>query len=376
MTEKLRSFLEVFDLRGKLLAVEPFKSGHINDTYRGLVTTPTGERWYIHQRVNHHIFKDVPAVMRNIAAVTEHIRRALERGEGGPDEEAVRLVPTVGGELFARDTEGNFWRTYEFVPGAVSYDVCSGPAQAEEAGRMVGRFHRYLRDFPAHQLVDPIPQFQNTALRFSHLEDAIRANRAGRLDEVGAEIEFAMSQRELTTLLVEGITAGTLPLRVTHGDPKLNNILFRESTGRGICIVDLDTCMAGTALYDFGDLVRCTAVRAAEDELDLSKVGCESDLFQGLTRGFLEIAARELVPAERELLALAPQCIVLTIGIRFLTDHLNGDTYFKIHRPNHNLDRARTQFALVRSLQRREDEMRRVVAELLKRFDSQQDSAA
>ncbi|MFM1849007.1 MAG: hypothetical protein RL417_2481 [Pseudomonadota bacterium] len=366
MLDKLRTFLEVFDLGGPVLAVEPFKSGHINETYRGIVETRDGERLYIHQRVNHRVFKDVPGVMRNIVAVTDHIRRALERGEGRPGEAAVQVVRTVRGDLYAVDSEGNFWRTYEFVPGAVSFDLCSDSEQAEEAGRMVGKFQRYLRDFPAHELVDPIPQFQNTALRFQHLEQAIREDRVGRLCGVEAEVAFARSQRHLTELLVQGISSGALPLRVTHGDPKLNNILFQEGSGEGICLVDLDTCMAGSALYDFGDLVRCTAVRAAEDEQDLSKVICDLDLFRALTKGYLEVMGPELVKAEHELLAVAPQCIVLTIGIRFLTDHLNGDTYFKIHRPGHNLDRARTQFALVRSLQSVEGRMTATVAELLR----------
>jgi Ser/Thr protein kinase RdoA (MazF antagonist) len=368
MTEKLGSFLKTFDLHGSVVGVEPFKSGHINDTYRGRVATPQGERWYIHQRINRHIFKDIPGVMRNIVAVTDHIRAALARGEGSPVEEAVQVVRTKAGETYAVDESGDFWRTYEFVPGAVSFDICAGPAQAEEAGRMVGKFQRYLRDFPARELVDPIPQFQNTALRFVHLEEAIREDRAGRLQEVVSEVDFARGQKGLTELLVEGINSGALPLRVTHGDPKLNNILFRQGTGQGICLVDLDTCMAGTVLYDFGDLVRCTAVRAAEDERDLGRVRCELDLFRGLTAGFLEIVADELIPAERALLATAPQAIVLTIGIRFLTDYLNGDTYFKIHRPQHNLDRARTQFALVRSLQRQADEMNAIVADLLSRL--------
>lgn len=368
MSFDLRRYLEVFDLGGSVVAVEPFKSGHINDTYRGVVDAPGGPRFFIHQRVNHLIFKDVPAVMRNIVAVTEHIRHALERGEGEPEEVAVRVVRTRAGELYANDPAGNFWRTYECVPGAVSFDVCSGFSQAVEAGRMVGKFQRYLADFSAQILIDPIPQFQNTALRFSQLEEAIREDRVGRLATVSAEVEFARAHRVLTDLLVDGIATGALPLRVTHGDPKLNNILFSEQTGKGMCIVDLDTCMAGSALYDFGDLVRCTAVRAAEDEQDLSKVVCDLDLFEGLTRGYLEIMGRHLALPERELLAVAPQCIVLTIGVRFLTDYLNGDTYFKIHRPEHNRERARTQFALVRSIRAAEPEMRRIVDAELRRL--------
>lgn len=369
MTTDLCSFFHVFELGGAVVSVEPWKSGHINDTYRSTVDTPTGRRLFIHQRINHKIFNDVPALMRNVVAVTDHIRRALERGEGSPEEVAVKVVRTHSGELYANDAEGNFWRTYECVPGAVSYDVCSGASHAEEAGRMVGKFQRYLADFPAQTLVDPIPQFQNTALRFAHLEEAIREDRVGRLSEVSAEVEFARLHRGLTDLLVDGISSGALPLRVTHGDPKLNNILFSERTGRGMCIVDLDTCMAGSALYDFGDLVRCAAVRAAEDEQDLAKVVCDLELFDGLTRGYLAIMGRELAPAERTLLAIAPQCIVLTIGIRFLTDYLNGDTYFKIHRPSHNRERARTQFALVRSIRAAEGVMQRSVDAALRRCE-------
>lgn len=365
MGEPLEKTVANFDLRGEIVRVEPFKSGHINETYRGVAATPDGERFYIHQKINHSIFKDVPALMRNIVAVTEHIRRKLAAGEGEPNETALAVVPTRQGDLYHVDADGQFWRTYEWIADSVSVDVCSGAMQAREAGRMVGKFQRYLADFPARTLVDPIPQFQNTALRFAQLETAIREDRAGRAADIMEEIEFARSQQSLTGLLVDGIASGGLPLRVTHGDPKLNNILFHRETGRGMCIVDLDTCMAGTALYDFGDLVRCTAVRAAEDERDLSKVFCDQALFRALTEGVLEIVGADLAEGEKALLAAAPQCIVLTIGIRFLADHLNGDVYFKIHRPGHNLDRARTQFALVRSMQAQFDAMRRTVDELV-----------
>jgi len=365
MTKDLHPMVTAFSVGGPVVSVERYKSGHINETYRSIVRTPMGERAFIHQRINHSIFRDIPALMRNIAKVTNHLRAKLIAGAGEPGDVALTIVPTTRGDLFYRDATGDYWRTYECIPGVVSVDVCTGTPQAHEAGRMVGKFQRYLADFPVDTLVDPIPHFQDTARRFAQLEDAIAADRAGRIRAVSAEIDFARSQKHLTQTLMTGMSSGELPLRVTHGDTKLNNILFDERTGKGVCIVDLDTCMGGTLLYDFGDLVRCTAVRSAEDERDLAKVHLDEPLFEALTAGFLDVTRKTLTPGERSLLAVSPQCIVLTIGIRFLADHLNGDVYFKTHRPGHNLDRARTQFALVRSLQQRFSAMARVVERLL-----------
>jgi Ser/Thr protein kinase RdoA (MazF antagonist) len=367
MTVNLDRVVGAFSVGGPVVAVERFKSGHINETYRSIVRTPSGERPFIHQRINHAVFKDVPTLMRNIAGITDHLRRKLEGGAGEPGEVALTIVPTTTGDIFLREASGDYWRTYEFIPGVVSVDVCTGTAQAHEAGRMVGKFQRYLADFPVQALVDPIPRFQDTAFRFAQLEEAIAEDRAGRVRAVSAELDFAHAQKHLTQTLATGIAVGDLPLRVTHGDTKLNNILFDERSTKGVCLVDLDTCMAGSLLYDFGDLVRSTAVRAAEDERDLTKVHLDEPIFEALTAGFLEIARPTLTPGEQALLALSPQCIVLTIGIRFLTDHLNGDMYFKIHRPGHNLDRARTQFALVQSLQRRAAAMAGLVERLLGR---------
>jgi len=338
-----------FQFDGAVTAIVPWGDGHIHDTYR---VTCTGTR-YILQRINHAIFKDPVALMANIQRVTEHLRR--KQGE-----RSVRVIPAVDGQPLWRDADGNFWRAFNFVEGTRSFEAVQSPQQAFEAARAFGRFLLWMSNFPAPRLHETIPHFHDTLRRHAALEKALNADVCGRVSAAEHEIAFALRrEREVSALM-----ATPLPERISHNDCKLNNVLFDERTGVGVGVVDLDTVMHASPLFDFGDLVRGTSCRAVEDERDLSKVQMDLTLFEAVARGYFASAGSLLTKEERQMLVLAGKLITFETGIRFLTDHLNGDTYFKIHREGHNLDRCRTQFALVASIEQNHAAMERIVARL------------
>jgi aminoglycoside phosphotransferase (APT) family kinase protein len=345
-----------FQILGEFTQAIPYGNGHINDTY--CVTYDQGGKdvRYIFQRINHGIFKDPAALMTNIQRVTEHIgagyRDELERSR-----RVLTLIPAQDGRPFCCDADGNFWRVYIFIEKARTYDAVESPRQAFEAARAFGQFQKLLADLPAPRLNDTIPDFHHTPKRFAALEKAIAEDPANRAALARAEIELAFQHQPMAGVLIE---AG-LPERVTHNDTKLNNVMLDDATGEGICVIDLDTVMPGLALYDFGDMVRTTTSPAKEDERDLSRVTMQMPMFEALVRGYLASAGQFLTPAERQLLAFSGKLITFEIGLRFLTDFLAGDRYFKIHRPNHNLDRCRTQFRLVQSIALQEDKMNKLV---------------
>ena len=357
--EAVYAAARVFSGSDKVERAVPYGSGHINDTYRVFLQNGSVERSFILQRINHQIFKNPVTLMENIERVTAHMSQKMA---GLPDKErrALSLIPTDAGHLWYQDGDGNYWRAYNFVGGARSYDAVESTLQAYQAGKAFGRFQDMLADLPAPRLLESIPDFHNTPKRFAVLEEAIEKDVANRAASARPEIEFALSRRELTGRLLE---AG-LPERVTHNDTKLNNVLIDDVSGEGICVIDLDTVMPGLVAYDFGDMVRTTTSPAKEDEQDLSKVGMNFGMFEALLRGYLDAAGGFLTPGERKVLALSGKLITFEIGTRFLTDYLSGDTYFKVHRPGHNLDRARTQFKLVESIEKQEDAMEALVRSL------------
>jgi Ser/Thr protein kinase RdoA (MazF antagonist) len=359
MEADLQNIACAFAIEGTLLSVSAFKSGHINETYRSTWNTQKGQRFYIHQRINNSVFKNVAGLMQNISKITAHVQRRLAAAPNG--DKTLTVVPTKTNALYLEHPRFGFWRTYEFIPDSLSFDVCPDAPHAYEAARTFGRFLSLLGDFPAAQLVEPIARFQDTSLRYEQLDDALARDVKKRKAEVRAEIDFALSRRSTGLSLVESLRSGKVPLRATHSDPKVNNVLFSTKTNKGFCIVDLDTCMPGTILYDFGDLVRSTAVSSAEDEIDLSKVRMSMEYFEALASGFGESFGAQLTPGEIELLPIAPPIIALTLGIRFLTDYINGDTYFRIHREKQNLDRSRAQFQIVRSMEAQRGEMEAAV---------------
>ena len=362
MAHDLRQVSGQFDIPGEYLGGGPYGTGHINDTYAVRFEEGGREARYILQRINHEIFKDVPRLMENIQRVVEHVRAKLTAAGGhDPDRETLTIIPARDGGPYYRSPAGNYWRAYIFIEGAQTYDYVESTAQAREAAKAFGRFQLHLMDLPPPRLHDTIPAFHHTPRRFAALEEAIEADVANRAALAKEEIEFALAHKPMTSRLIDLLEAGVLPERVTHNDTKINNVMLDDETGEGVCVIDLDTVMPGLVLYDFGDEIRTTTCTAAEDEKDLSRIQFRTDLFEALVEGYLGSAGDFLVPAEVDQLAFSGRLITFEIGIRFLADFLAGDVYFKTHRPEHNLDRTRTQFALVRAMEDLTDEMEAVV---------------
>jgi Ser/Thr protein kinase RdoA (MazF antagonist) len=351
-----------FDVAARFVDAVPYGSGHINDTYLS--------RWdqhgrcvrHIIQRINHHVFKAPEQLMENIDRVTRHVRGKLEASAGSnPDRECLSILRTIQGALVHRDDQGDYWRMYTFIDGTRTHDLCTAPHLAYEAAKAFGRFQRHLSDLPGERLHDTIPYFHHAPRRLQGLEQAVREDRHGRGASAREAVDFVFARAGLASLVTDRLERGVLPERITHNDTKLNNVLMDERTERAVCVIDLDTVMNGSVLYDFGDMVRTCGRTSAEDERDLDKVQFNLDAFEALARGYLQGAAGFLKPVEVELLVEAGRLITLTIGIRFLTDYLSGDVYFKTHRPGHNLDRARVHFRLVAEMEMRAARMHAIV---------------
>jgi hypothetical protein len=352
----VRAVARQFPLRGEFLSAAPYGSGHINDTYCVVFEQGGARVRYILQRINHLIFKNPEALMENIRRVTAHLG---QKAAGGSDagRRVLTLIPALDGQPHYCDTEGNFWRVYNFIEKARTFDAVESTQQAFQAAKAFGQFQKLLADLPAPRLHDTIPDFHHTPKRFAALEKAIEADAANRAHLAKPEIEFALRHKTDTNILLDA----KLPERVTHNDTKFNNVMLDDATGEGICVVDLDTAMPGLALYDFGDMVRTTTSPAKEDERDLSKVTMQLPMFEALAQGYLASASEFLTPAEKKLLAFSGKLITLENGLRFLSDYLAGDTYYKVHREGHNLDRCRTQFKLVESIEQQEAAMNKLV---------------
>lgn len=348
----LGAVVRQFEIPGVYASAAPYGSGHINDSYCALFYEGTRQVHYLVQRMNHEIFKNPIAVMENIQRVTAHLGDQLA-GASDCDRRVLALIPAHDGRTWHTDEGGNYWRVYRFIENARSFDAVETPQQAYQAARAFGRFQQMLAGLPAPRLHDTIPNFHNTSKRFEDLQRAIEADVANRASFAKAEIGFALAHQSIVGVLIEA----NLPERVTHNDTKFNNVLLDDATGEGICVIDLDTVMPGLAAYDFGDMVRTTTSAAMEDEQDLSKVSMEFPMYEALVRGYLDAAGTFLTDAEKRHLAFSGKLITFEIGTRFLTDYLSGDTYFKVHRDGHNLDRCRTQFKLVESIESQEDKM-------------------
>lgn len=336
-----------FAIHGKVVSIEPYGSGHIHDTYLVTSRGETGPAQYILQRINHDIFTDPPSVMANVLRVTDHLSsRSADR-----ERNTLCLVSTLENEPFLHDKAGNFWRVYIYVPDSRSYDVIPSPRIANGAARAFGQFQSDLVNLPGPRLFETIPDFHNTPKRVRHFEEALQQDAAGRAASVQPEIQFARDRAEETGVIMEGLRDGGIPERIVHNDTKFNNVLFHESTDEPICVIDLDTVMPGSILFDFGDMIRTATSPAAEDELDLAKVRMQPDMFEALVDGYLAGASAFLTDDEVALLPFSGKLITYETGLRFLTDYLAGDKYFKIHREYHNLERCRAQFKLVESIE-------------------------
>lgn len=355
--DNLSEIAQHFDLA---YDAESYGNGHINDTY--LISG----KQYIMQRINTNIFKNPDEVMDNIVKITSFLRKKLAAEGGDPDRETMTVIPTTDGKSFYKTPEGNCYRVYKFISNAVSYDVAENSNQLYEAARAFGKFQRLLSDFPAAELHETIPHFHDTYKRFRDLKDAISSDVMHRADGVQKEIEFALGFENDTKLIGNLTESGEIPARVTHNDTKLNNVMLEAGTDKGLCVIDLDTVMPGSLLFDYGDALRTGAATAAEDEKNLDKMHFDLNLFEAFTKGFLEEMGSSITKKEVELLPFSAKIITFECGIRFLTDYLSGDTYFKTAYPEHNLDRTRTQFKLVSEIEQKTPEMTAIIEKYIK----------
>lgn len=362
--EIINQAITAFCLEGSPLSVQPYGNGHINDTFLVTCAEADNEKKYILQRMNHAIFHNPRALMENIAGVTAYLQKRISERGGDPERETLTVVKTKDGENYFEDSLHNFWRIFPFIDHTFCLEKVENAHDFYDCAVAFGDFQRQLSDYPAETLHETIPLFHHTPSRFQTFRKAVADDALGRADSAQAEIDFALAREADTHVLTDLLEKGDLPLRVTHNDTKLNNILFDNDTRKALCIIDLDTVMPGLSLYDFGDSIRTGANTGAEDETDLSKIGLDLSLFETFTEGFLKGCAGSLTPLEIELLPMGAKLMTYECGIRFLADYLVGDVYFKIHRENHNLDRARTQFKLVADMERKWDEMAEIVTRL------------
>ncbi len=337
-----------------------FGSGHINDTY--LVKCAGNRPWYVLQRINREVFKDPEALMGNMRKVTEFLRAKILARGGDPDRETLTLLPARDGRKFHTDSRGDCWRLTLYITGSASYDRAEKPEDLYRSGRGFGMFQRLLADFPAAELHETIPDFHHTPARLAALNRAAEADTAGHAGQVKKELDFVYAREAETRIAADMLREGKLPLRVTHNDTKLNNILFDRTTGEALCVIDLDTVMPGLAIFDFGDSIRFGAGTGAEDEPDPGRISLSLTLFEAYAKGFLEGCGGSLTETETAMLPMGAILMTLECGIRFLTDYLEGSTYFRTAYPEHNLVRARAQFALAADMERKRDEMAEIVS--------------
>lgn len=342
-----------FKFAGDFIDAVPYGFGHINDTYAVTFKNADGSKHrYILQRINSSIFRNPEKLMDNIEKVTQHIKQKLSAKGEDFSRKTLNIIYTSDGKSLLM-YENQYWRAYDFIEGAKTYQIVENENHLYNAGKAFGNFQNLLSDFKADTLYEVIPDFHNTRKRYESFIEAVKADKFNRASGVKAEIDFVIERAQETGRIVELIESGKLPVRVTHNDTKFNNVMIDDETGEGICVVDLDTVMPGSSLYDFGDAIRSGTNPADEDEKDLSKVCMDLNFFERYTHGYLDATRDVLWEKEIELLPLGAKLMTLECGMRFLTDHLNGDVYFKIHREAHNLDRCRTQFKMVADMEQK-----------------------
>lgn len=361
ISNKVHEAIDGFKLPGELKECIRYGSGHINDTYRLTYETPQGTKRYILQRMSKSIFKKPVELMENVSGVTAWLRKKIIENGGDPERETLTLVKSNDGLPYFVDSTGEYWRVYLFIEGATCYDAVKDDNDFYQSAVAFGHFQRLLADYPAETLHETIKDFHNTPDRLEKFKKSVSEDICERAASVQKEIDFILEREELTHALYDLQLDGRLPLRVTHNDTKLNNIMIDDKTGKAICVIDLDTVMPGFAANDFGDSIRFGASTAVEDEQDLSKVSCDLHLFEVYTKGFIEGCGDALTDLELDLLPMGAILMTFECGIRFLTDHLEGDHYFRIHREGHNLDRARTQLVLVKDMEEKLPQMNEVI---------------
>jgi Ser/Thr protein kinase RdoA (MazF antagonist) len=363
MGYNLKEIFECFEADGTFLNGEPYGSGHIHDTFR-IETVEKEKDDYILQRLNNKVFKNIPELQHNIERVTVHLRNKLEQIPGSDiKRECLRLIPSRDGKTWISDNEGNFWRMYIFISNHHSYNVVDNPDKAFEGGKAIGRFQAMLSDMPGGPIFETIPWFHDIEKRLETFNNKMKEDPAVRVKEVGREIDQILTRAEEMKIILKLGRDGKIPLRITHNDTKFNNILLDEND-KALCVIDLDTVMPGYIHYDFGDAIRTAANTASEDEEDLSKINMDINLFKAYSEGYLSETIETLNDIEKEFLAFAPRLITYTIAVRFLTDFIDGDNYFKIHHKLHNLQRTRAQLKLVMSMEEQYGEMKRIIRNL------------
>ena len=352
-----------FRAGGTFLKAASFGTGHIHDTYK--IETEGSNRDYLLQRINTQVFTDVAGLQENIYRVSRHIRQKLiDEGEKDIERKCLTLIKTHDGKTWYRDTGGHYWRMFLFIPGHHSYDVVKNKMQAYEGGRAIGCFQYLLSDLPGPRLNETIPHFHDIGKRLETFHKALNDDVLARKKEVGDEIKFVLArEEEMKTILRLG-QKGEIPLRITHNDTKFNNILLDEND-RALCLIDLDTVMPGYVHYDFGDSLRTAANTAAEDEEDLSKIKVDLDIFSSFSRGYLDQIKNILKRKEIEYLAHSPALMAFIMGVRFLTDYIMGDVYYKIHDPEHNIRRARAQFRLIENFEDNLERMNSIIMDIV-----------
>jgi Ser/Thr protein kinase RdoA (MazF antagonist) len=360
MSIRLEEIFDSFKADGSYLSGEPYGSGHIHDTFR-VETAEKDKDDYILQKLNNKVFKNIPELQNNIERVTIHLKNKLSLIPGSDiKRECLSLIPSKEGKSWIVDKEGNFWRMYIFISRHRSYNIVDSPDKAFEGGKAIGRFQAMLSDMPGGPLFETIPWFHNIEKRLDTFNLKIKENPAGRVDSVREEIDHFLKRAEEMKIILSLGREGKIPVRITHNDTKFNNILLDEND-KALCVIDLDTVMPGYVHYDFGDAIRTAANPASEDETDLSKVKVDIERFRAYSEGYLSETGNTLNDTEKEYLAFAPRLITYTIALRFLTDYIDGDNYFKIHYKGQNLQRARTQLKLVMSMEEQYEEMRRII---------------
>ena len=349
-----------FDFGGPMIC-DPhhYGEGHINDTF--VVWRANHTKRFILQRINTDTFTDPAGLMENICGVTRHLRAKIQAEGGDPCRECLNVIPALSGAAYYIDSEGSAWRAYDFIENTVCLQQVGCEADFRTVAETLGKFQNQLADYPASTLHETIARFHDTPNRYANFEKALAADALGRAKNIAPEIAFIHAREKDCHVLLDQLAAGEIPLRVTHNDTKINNVLLDEATGKGICVIDLDTVMPGLSAYDFGDSIRTGANDCAEDEPDQSKVHFDLRLYEVFAKGYLSTAGSTMHTAEKRSLAWGAKLMTLECGIRFLTDYLEGDHYFHIARPNHNLDRARTQFTLVRQMEEVFDQMLEIV---------------
>lgn len=368
--EKILSVCRRFGIEGELLKTKIFTDGHINSTYYAEFSENGETKKYLVQNINIHVFKNQEILMNNIVSVSEFLKKKIAENGGDPKREALNFLKTKDGAYYYIEDDC-CWRIYDFIDRAFTYNIIDNKDVFENAGRSFGKFQCLLNEYPSENLKETIPDFHNTTKRIEALEKAAKDDKVGRLKNTQKELEFALSRKDKAKIGLELLKSGKVPLRVTHNDTKINNILFDEETKEGICIIDLDTIMPGLSLYDFGDAIRSGASTALEDEPDLSKVSISLELYESYVKGYLDCCADALTKAEVDHLAYGAWLMTFECGVRFLTDYLDGDNYFRIDYPEHNLVRAKNQFVMASDIERKMDRMNEITRRIYEEISGQ-----